>query len=391
MPKMEFPALINFLKIKGQYPFSWKRNLINKFISLLSYIPGKGKKEYYDVLFILDTPNTSSRYNTIIEAILKDGFSCLPVFFSKRQIDILAFKGALLSKEVLTTDFATQKGFALFLKNRYSPSIIIHVDDCSFISTFIKKYSGAQLINIAHCVSCPTVNFDILDYHYYFLFGASSIINLKKNRNSYGRTKAIQIGSLFLDEGKRKYTDENKKETFFLFSSQWLSPTIADDIKWARSIINELAERNPGWKIIVKLHPLETELDWVSTLPNISIGDKNISFREMLTNVSWHLTHHSAFAIEASVCDVPTVCIQRKEFIETCLGFREVFPVVDNVYELEKILKGGLVIKENIKAFRDRHLVNIGNELNYFISVIHDIMSNSEIPISEDLIGTFYD
>lgn len=388
---MNFSALVEFLKIKEKYPFSLKRIWINKLISLLSYIPLRSKMECYDILFILDSPYTAVRYNAIIKRLRSDGFSCLPIYFSARQIDKLAFKGALFSSKVITPDFATQKGFALFLKNRYSPSIILQLDDCSFISTFIKEYSGAKLINIAHCVSCPTDNFNIFDYHFYFLFGASSIENLRKINNSYGRTKVIQTGSLLFNKDECKNSYQNSNEAIYLFSSQWLSPTVVDDIKWVRNLINKLAERNPEWKIIIKLHPLEKELDWVNPLPNISICDNNRPLGEILKNVSCHLTHHSAFALEASIYDVPTICIQRKEFIETCLGFREFFPVVDNIYELEELLKDGLVRKENIKAFRDRHLVNIGNELNYFISVIHDIMSNTEIPISEDLTGTFYD
>jgi hypothetical protein len=388
---MQFSKLVKFLEGKKQYPFSEKRKLFNKFLSFLSYFPVNVKNDDCDVLFILDSPNAVARYNSIIESIRENGFSCFPIFFSSSQINKLALKGALLSKEVITEDFATQKGFALYLRFRYSPKIILQVDDCSFVSTFIKKFSNAKLINIAHCVSCPTEYFDIFDYHFYFVFGPSSIVNLKKNNNSYGFTKLIQTGSLLLHEGKFNYSHQNKKDGFILFSSQWMLPATENDVIWVRCILYQLALRNPTWKIVVKLHPLEIDSDWVILLPNLIIADNSLSFGDLLSNASFHLTHNSAFALEASLCDVPTVCIQRKDFIENCLGFKEFFPVVDNVDELEKVLKGGLIINENIKAFKDTHLVNIGNELNYFISLIRDIMANNEILDSEDLTGTFYD
>lgn len=388
---MNFPSLIEFLKIKRQYPFSRKRNFVNKLISLISYITISDKKEKYDVLFLLDSPKTNDRYNVIIETITKEGFSCLSIYFTSRQIDKFALKGALLSKDVISSDFATQKGFAMYLKNRFSPSIILQVDDCSFISKFIKEYSGAFLVNIAHCVSCNSENFDFFDYHYYFLFGKSSVENLKNIKNSYGKTKLVQIGSLFLQDSKLNNFNQDTSKNFILFSSQWLSPSVADDIIWSRSIINQLAERNPSLNIRVKPHPLESDLNWVNPLPNITIMDNKSNYHEFLKNVSYHITHHSAFALEASVCDVPTVCIQRKNFIETCLGFNKYFPIVDNIYELENVLKGDSMKNENVKAFREQHLVNIGNEINYFKSIICDIITNSEITVSQDLAGTFYD
>jgi hypothetical protein len=339
---------------------------------------------------ILAGPDLEFRDRHIMEALLGMNLTCKMIYFSNKDVIKLSIRGALYSNERCDKVFAVEKGFAWYLKEKYTPKIIFQGDDRNYISAIIKKISGATLINIAHCVSCPTANFNVFDYHYYLLFGKSSVENLKKIPVSYGKTKIVMMGSLYLHDKNENKMVVRSNDPIFFFSSQWLAPSIKEDINWVRQTINKLIKRNPNWKFIIKLHPVEVEPDWVFSSPNVRILERDVSYRDALQNVNFHLTHHSAFTLESSVCNIPTICIQRKSFKETCLLLKDFFPVIENLNELESILKQPNLLKWKTVEFVDKHLVNIGKEMEYFISIITSILSDSEVS-SDELAGTYYD
>ena len=392
--RSDFTGLIKFLIRRKQYPFSGKRQLLNRGISIYSFFHIKAHKEPCDALFILPSPELGFRYNHIVDALSKIGLQCKMVFFSDRDIIKLSLKGALYATEQLSQDFAIEKGFALYIKYKYAPKIIFQATDASYISTFLKFFSGASLINIAHCVSCMSGHFDVFNYHYYFIFGNSSIINLEKISHSYGNTELVKTGSLFLKPPYSKTisdtTTPNGFERHILFSSQWLSLGICEDIQWSREIINSLAERNPTWKFTIKFHPLEYDRDWINPLPNVFIVTSDNDYRELLSDVSFHITHHSAFALEASVCNVPTICLQRKSFKEDCLSLKKYFPVVDEIPALEKIIQGQEPVLWDIAGFIMLHLSNVGSEMETFTATVNQILKGEAIA-SYSLIGTYAD
>jgi hypothetical protein len=387
-----FKSLKKFLAGRNQYPFSWKRRLLNIIVSFYSYLHFKPSQEPYDVLFILSSPDLEFRYLHIVEVLKDMNLKCKTVFFSDRDIVKLSLWGVVYSNEKISTDFAIEKGFASYLKEKYTPKIIFQANDSNYISTFLKRFSGAKLINIAHCVSCTSANFDVFDYHYYFIFGNSSICNLKKNNHAYGSSQLVRIGSLFL----KKTAKINPKsqlindgfEKHIVFSSQWSSQGITEYIQWSRGVINSLAERNPNWKITIKCHPLETDKSWVKTLPNLFIEIGDTDFRELLREVAFHVTHHSAFALESSVCNVPTICVQKDNFNEDCLKLRDYFPIINNVTNLEQVINEGNNTLFNTVGFAKSHLDNIGSEIEVFRETVIKILSGDSLCKLHYLAGT---
>lgn len=393
--KSIFPRLETFLAIKGQYPFSLKRKLVNQVISLCSIFYHTPVEECYDVLLLLPAPELEDRYSHISKELSEHGVKCKTVFFSDRDIIKVSFLGALFTSLKLNAYFTIEKGYALFLKHKYTPKIILQFNDCSYLSVFLKRFSGAFLINIAHCVSCTTKNFDIFDFHYYLIFGNSSIDNLRQIQHAYGSCQLVKVGSCFLVEKNNTSVNEEAFVSCFVkhivFSSQWLSEPIAEDIQWSRYIINQLAERNKNWKITIKCHPMETERGWICNRPNVFVELGNKDFRELLKDASFHITHHSAFALESSVCSVPTICIQRASFTEKCLSFQKYFPVVDNVVALEEVIHNKGKFSFDIEGFKKYHLSNIGCEAEAFTQVVIKTLQNEPIEGTLSLMGAYLD
>jgi hypothetical protein len=314
------------------------------------------------------------------------------VFFSDRDIIKLSLRGTLYATEKLNPDFAIEKGFAAYLKHKYAPKIIFQSNDCNYVSTFLKQFSGATLINIAHCVSCTSANFDVFDYHYYFIFGDSSIDNLKKNTHSYGSSQLVRMGSLFLKKAANITPKSQLLPHGFakhiVFSSQWTSQGITEYIQWSRGVINSLAERNPNWKITIKCHPLETDKSWVKTLPNLFIEIGDTDFLVLLRDAAFHITHHSAFTLESSVCNVPTICVQRESFKEDCLNLKNYFPITSEITNLEQIIKEESEIFFNTTGFAKFHLANIGFEIEVFRETVVKIMQGDPLDSLHFLVGT---
>lgn len=388
-----FKGVVEFLIHRKQYPFSKKRQFLNSIISFSSFLYFKNKRKQCDALFILPSPDLMARYSHIIQALSKSSLKCEIVFFSTREIIKLSFKGVFFSPQKIAKAFAVEKGFALYLKERYSPKLIFQANDCDYLSPFLKFFSGAKLINIAHCVSCASGRFDMFDFHYYFVFGESSITNLKRIYGSYGSCQLVRLGSLFLslDDEQPRPEIADKFIRYIVFSSQWLTPGLEQDIEWSRSIVNSLAERNPDWKITIKQHPLDADANWVIQLPNVFVDTNDNGYKTLLHNASFHITHHSAFTLESSVCNVPTICIQRKKFKEECLSFKDHFPIVDNVVDLEQLIHNRDSYRYDIEGFNKRHLSNIGFEMRAFCETVQTILKNEPIAESHTLTGTYID
>lgn len=388
-----FKGVVEFLIHRKQYPFSKKRHFLNSVISFASFLYLKQKCKPCDALFILPSPDLMTRYVHITQALNKSGLKCEIVFFSTREIIKLSFIGAVFSSHKITKVFALEKGFALYLKERYNPKLIFQANDCDYLSPFLKKFSGAKLINIAHCVSCTSGRFDMFDFHYYFVFGESSIKNLERIHGSYGSCQLVKMGSLFLSLNNEHLSQDvpDKFIRHIVFSSQWLTPGLEQDIEWSRGIVNLLAERNPDWKITIKPHPLELDANWVVQLPNVIVDTNDNGYKTLLHYASFHITHHSAFALESSVCNVPTICIQRKTFKEECLSFKDHFPIVDNVVDLEQLIHNRDSYRYDIEGFNRRHLNNIGFEMRVFCETVQTILKNEPLAESHTLTGTYID
>lgn len=388
-----FKGVVKFLIHRKQYPFSKKRQYLNDVISFISLLYLKKKCNSCDALFIMPSPDLMTRYSYVAQALSKSGLKCEIVFFSTREIIKSSCIGAVYSSQRITKEFAVEKGFALYLKERYGPKLIFQANDCDYLSPFIKKFSGAKLINIAHCVSCTSGRFDMFDFHYYFVFGESSVINLGRIHGSYGSCQLVKVGSLLLSLNNERVSQDvpDKFTLNIVFSSQWLTPGLEQDIEWSRSIVNSLAERNPDWKITIRPHPLDQDANWAVQLPNVFVDTNNNEYKTLLQNTSFHITHHSAFALESSICNVPTICIQRKTFKEECLNLKDHFPIVDNIVDLEQLIHNRDSYRYDIEGFNRRHLNNIGFEMRAFCETVQTILKNEPLAESHTLTGTYID
>lgn len=387
--------LSKFLKLKKSDKVSIIKKIINLFIFMTSKIRLCHKVTKYDSLYLLDSSILYYRHKKIIDKIEEMGISCKVIIISRKLILFWGILGAFYKDSIIDSSrFACEKSFALFLKNKFSPKLIFQSSDSAILSTFLKRMTGAKLINIAHCVSCNSQHFDFFDFHYYFIFGKSSLSNLRKINVSYGSTNVVEIGSLFLSASNSVVRNKkNNDRITVLFSSSWIpkDSILLKEILWARSLILELAEKNSQILIVIKPHPLETNSDWISGYSNIILAKKNNDIHELLNNVNYHITNDSAFSLEASIAHVPTIVIKSNINSESCLNFKSFFPIVNTQNELKNLIFNYDSNRYKIEEFVNFHFSIVENSLNIFTENVSRILESKKIDGNEFLSGKFKD
>ena len=393
---IETLELSKFLKLKKVDKVSKLKEIINTFIFLISRIKINPKAENYDSLYLLDNRILYPRHIKIINRIEEMGISCKVIVISRELIIFWGILGSFFGdSKIDNSKFACEKSFSLYLKNKFSPKLVFQSSDSSILSTFLKRMTGAKLINIAHCVSCNSRHFDFFDFHYYLIFGKSSLHNLRKIDVSYGSTNVVEIGSLFLetsynDNGNRKINDK----ITILYSSSWIPKEdiiLMDEILWARSMILDFARKNPKILVVIKPHPLEGNCDWVTGYSNVVLAEKNMDINDLLDNVNFHITNDSAFSLEASIANVPTIAIKSNINLDSCLNFISFFPVIDNLIDLEKLIYDFDPNLYRIEEFLKSHFSCKVDPLNRFSEIISQIIENKRVEGTEFLSGKFND
>jgi hypothetical protein len=276
--------------------------------------------------------------------------------------------------------------YSNYLVNKYSPKIFITFDNGgirpSFIRYFIKN--TGKLINISHSITANNYSHSTFDFHYYFIYGKSSIVNLNANKVRIGSTKAIKSGSPFIPPDFCLPPNFSKEK--ILFTSIW---TEKSNINWHRKnleIIKEWIQEHIEYKLFIKLHPIENPSlinSMFGEISNVEILDRSISLKDALKEVSLVVSSWSNATIEAAVLNRPSIVIDYSDLRDNNLRIEEYFlPRAKNPEELQNRIDTIFTNYESYlnscKAYAQYHLEYTTHSLSYMSSCLKSIIEGRE-------------
>ncbi len=228
----------------------------------------------------------------------------------------------------LPAEFSIEAGYAEYIIEKYKPKILLTFLDNSVLSVFLRKKmkSYGNVINIAHGVTSDNHLFSMFDFDYVFIFGKSSLKNIKRNPVRFGNTKAVLTGSIFINKDFTLLP--NKERTNILFFSSWIPEQVREVVLRNFEVFREYAAQHQEYKFFIKLHPLEDRSVWekrAEGVANIDILDQRVDFKEALRSVSLVLHQWSNASIEAALLNRPSISINTGNVSDDYLCCEEFF------------------------------------------------------------------
>jgi hypothetical protein len=283
-----------------------------------------------DILFIHTYESEPRRLQKLLDLLdraqLKRAHYQLP-FLSQ------AFKRGLLLPHPfhLPLSLGAWASHAQHIVSQFKPKVCITLENSLLEAPFIKALmglTGGTYVNISHAVTPQNPGHCVTDYHYYFLFGESSLRNLVANPYRTASTKGVFTGSPFIDFKEEVFSgDPRTKLALYLPSNlQGRSP---DHETFANlMLVKEWVEANPGFRLRIKKHPLDESPLWqkhFAHLGNVEILPNMISFQEALESVPLVISHWSNAAIESAVMGRPSVVVNSSQLNANYLHFSDFF------------------------------------------------------------------
>lgn len=328
------------------------------------------KKNTFEVL-ILSKPHDIVLYrsNYLALELRKRNYNVKIIMTDKKNL----FHLILLGKPKL---YLSTKNIGTEAKRSYSrgiqmynPKVVLQFDDMWNLSSFIKKYSNAKLVNIAHGVTDSTKYFNVIDYDYYFLYGQSSIDNLARNNKiEPGATTLVKTGPIFAEFNPSDSLSLYLRK-YLLINDCWIkkvvySSAFTKDLDVQELLVNthkiiiDFAKKNTDILILVSLHPLEKELDFwgrYSYIKNIRILPSTVSKNEIAEVCDIHITRQSNTIIDYGLIGLDTLIIRDSDYGESYLNLSKYFSISNNSLELEETLKNYDIKSSKLDSFLKYH------------------------------------
>ncbi|UJF25318.1 hypothetical protein L0B52_04005 [Suttonella sp. R2A3] len=321
-----------------------------------------------DILLISQCLDSSILFNMNLAKEL-NGVSKIII---KNRLNLLAY--TLLGKP----EFIFQKSkIKPMLRSAYGrglgmhkSKLIIHMENAWGLSAAIKKYSGAKLINIPHCVIGTGSNYSIIDFDYYFIYGDSSIDNLNRGVGIHihsGSTKLVKIGPLMceIDDGLKLSSEHVAKisnsnfERVVIYSSAFTKNTAVQKLlELTHEMVVDFAKKDPNTLIIVTLHPCETvNVFWhkYKKLINLIVLPSGHNKDELASYASVHLTMLSNSVIDYGLRGLDSIIIRYSDYGEDFLQFSKFFKVCSSAEELMLAVKSHAPEQSRLNDFLPYH------------------------------------
>lgn len=374
-------------------------NLILNILTFLLSLKTLNNKKKCDILFVVTSDFQFSKLNSFYKSLSKKYNVCS--LFKESRLHIIKKRNLILKNNKFHF-FLFDECYANYIVTKFNPKIIITQLDGDPLIYFLKKnlsQKNSYLINIAHAISRTSLASSIVDYHYYFLFGRSSILNIKKNKKIYGSCKAMLTGRF--DEINYKKIKKNKKNKKIIFFSQYLGEHKNyfnnEKIK-AFKLIEEWALKF-NKNVYIKLHPFEDKSYWL----NVSKRNKNIfvlnsktTMKQAVSQTQLGLILWSNASIDLALSDIPFICINpsklnigenylrlEKFFGKKCASARD----INN--KINFIKTNPDIYKSQNKNFLYFHLSNTSYKktLVYSQKIIEKILQGKKVKNSIELKG----
>ena len=338
-----------------------------------------------DILLVCGYEKEIERTKKLYDQLIQKGFRVECEVISKRRF---LLHGLFNKPKGISSVFLLEATESNYIVQKYQPKILITFTHNSIISSFFRddmSAVGGKYINIAHAVLGSEHQFSMFDFDYYFIYGQSSLENIKQNNNRFGSTRLIKTGSIFFPV--ELSTIPYKKSKNVLFFSTWLPDFVRDILVDNANIVIDWAKEHPDYTLYIKMHHLEDPefIKGLATgIKNIVILDKSVSMIDALTNVSIVLTSWSNASIEAASANRPVVVVNNSDILDNYLHFEKYFlqrckSTVELHNSIEKVLTDYEYFIGQCEKFTSFHLEYQRDSLDYIVYCIEEVYSDREV------------
>lgn len=286
--------------------------------------------------------------------------------------------------------FFIYAAYAKYFMQKYQPKLILTENNGSVISSFLKREGdviGAKTAHLAH--SIPTDNyrkFSFIDYHYYFVYGQSSIDNLKQRDMLYGHCKCVITGSWLLED--RLKSDSKTclptiyKNSFLLLGSGPDLEKLPETNHIYRQVIEYCNEN--GIHLYFKAHPRSNLQIWKNLISQFSQGQYHLIDKIGLDMDQFELAFcgfTNAVLDVSKMGIIPVMLTFGKH--EDMFRYREYLgDTVSADFSLsskiEEIQTNIIDYQLKTKNFGEYHLGGVSSPSKYIAEVINELMQDKE-------------
>ncbi|NOU48473.1 MAG: hypothetical protein HOO86_15645 [Bacteroidales bacterium] len=348
------------------------------------------KLEDCDILVVITSVVDYSQTESLWTALENKGYKISIVIDKSKNLMKSAFLSKVSSKiPACLVPFAS---FASLLIKRHNPKLICVFAHFDVLPSFLRNFSNAKTIYIPHAIMDSSYLYSSIDYDYYFVFGESSLVNLKENKNKFGKTKLVKTGSPVIRESyKLQRTTPNHNLLFF---STW---SIGKDKNLTANfhLLLDFIAKHQDFKLFIKPHPKEDTTyieNAVEKIINIQILDKKVDMVTALGTASIVITNYSTASIEATLLNRPVVVVNMFDLDETSTDFRisdkylyleNYFPsrakTIDEIEDrIFQVLENYDYYLDQCKEFSKFHLETFTDSVEKIANIIEEIYHNNE-------------
>lgn len=288
-----------------------------------------------------------------------------------------------------------QAAHTAWLMARYRPRLVVTFMDDTFLTPFLHEAlqaSGAKLVNMAHTIYFPILDFSMCDVDWLFVFGQRSLDNVASAPIRYGSCRAMAVGSPYLADPAPSATGSVREPDGpprLLWMGQYLHPARRATLLADLSSLAQFVDRHPHHTVSVRLHPLdrgETRRFLEPLAPRVRWLEADTALPEVIDAFDIVLGSFSAGLIDAAARGKPVIAFSGSGLAEA-LGIQDVgLPVVDGPEALAAavIEIAGDYERASRAAVRlaGQHYQHLGDATERIVGLMHALVEGRDISAS---------
>ena len=271
---------------------------------------------------------------------------------------------------------------AKWLVEYYRPRVLINDRNGSIFVPFIKlalEFSEGKLVHLAHATTLDhSQRLSMNDYHYYFLFGQSSLEALRQKKLLFGTSMAVLAGSHMIDESYRLPTPDIGKKTLLVLGVGPEREKL-DSYLQSYALLRDWAVANTDYQVLIKAHPRSTAKYWTQyAIKNIRVLPPNVTLADALAEASIVINILSNAIIEAGLSGRPIVrvnCGHSEDVFGESNFFGSSIKTADSLSRaIEEIENNYAVYCQQSFSFSQYHLEHGAEGLKNSVQALEDIL-----------------
>lgn len=267
-----------------------------------------------DVLLLHPHPGAARRHEALAAALTARGLTV-------RHAYVPRVAGALRSRQLhsphggwdgIPREWRFQAAHAAWLCERFRPRVLVTFMDDSLHTPFLRDAAAARggvLVNVAHAMCWPTVDFSMCDVDWLLLWGKRSFDNMARAPLRFGSCRTLAIGSIYQRDGGHAVRPDRARKRV-LWIGQDLRSIHRDALVRDASSFARFARDHPEYDVTLRSHPLDDgELRRLlgNALPGARWGDVSIALSAALADVDIAVSSFSSGLVDAAARGIPVI------------------------------------------------------------------------------------